>query len=115
MLKITRFGDIRIPRGDSGYFEVKRTKDGEILPFEEGDTLTFTVKKDASEETVLIQKQVSTFDDDGVAMFRLDPSDTASLAFGVYRYDVQATYASGDIDTLVGPGNFYVGEEITSE
>ena len=112
MLKITIFGDIRIPRGDSGYFEVKRTKEGILLPFEEGDVLTFTVKKTAEDAEILIQKQVYSFED-GVALFRLDPADTAPLAFGAYRFDVQAIYPSGDVDTLVGPGNFYVGEEIT--
>lgn len=113
MLKVTQYGDIRIPRGDSGYFEVRKCKDGEVFPFSEGDTLTFTVKRTAK-DPVLIQKTVTSFSS-GVAQFRIDPIDTANLDFGIYRFDVQAKSSAGDVDTLVGPANFIVGEEITDE
>lgn len=114
MLKITRNGSIKIPRGDTGYFSVKRIKDSEILPFEDGDVLKFTVKKTANDTEIITQKTVDSFTD-GCAVFKIDPVDTKSLNFGVYQFDVQATYKNGDIDTLVGPNNFYVGEEITYE
>ena len=112
MLKITRDGDIRIPRGDSGYFDVIRTQEDEKVPFETGDILTMTVRKNAWSPEILLQKEVTVFPD-GIAHFALAPEETSVLPFGIYRFDVQFVSASGDVDTLVGPAHFMVGEEIT--
>ncbi len=112
MLTITRSGNIHIPRGDSGYFEVRRVKEGEVFPFETGDALTFTVKRKIEDPDPVIQKTAELLN--GIARFSLLPSDTKPLSFGKYFFDIQSVYSDGNVDTLVGPASFVVLEEVNN-
>jgi len=42
----------------------------------------------------------------------LDPSDTASLGFGAYVYDIELTKANGDVDTFVNNASFTILPEV---
>ena len=46
-------------------------------------------------------------------MITINPEDTEDLEFGCYVYDVQMTFASGSVKTLVKPAKFFVGGEVT--
>lgn len=100
-------------RGDTFTFTVRMAKsDGAAVPFSSGDTVYFTVRKDANTTTILIQKVITLFND-GAAMFKLNPEDTKPLAFGTYKYDVQLTQADGTVMTIIKYSDFRVTEEVT--
>lgn len=97
---------ITITRGDTASFSISITDaSGAAYEPQEGDTVTFTVKKSTKTDDILIQKT-------GTAV-QLEHEDTADLKYGTYVYDVQLTYASGAIDTFIGPADFVVTEEVT--
>ncbi len=96
-----------VTRGDSAVFGLNLTgADGNAYTLADGDKLTFTVKKTTSDKDALITKDVTT---DIV----LQPSDTNGLEYGRYVYDLQLTRANGDVETIVTPSAFIVGEEVT--
>lgn len=103
-------------RGDTESITVScRDKEtGEFLPFENGDTVYFTVKINAAVETKLIQKIIKIFDE-GKAVIEIEPEDTKPLAYRSYRYDVQWVTAAGRVTTIVPPSTFVVEQEITFE
>ena len=97
---------ITITRGDTASFSISITDaSGAAYEPQEGDVVTFTVKKSTKTEDILIQKTGTSIS--------LAHEDTADLKYGTYAYDVQLTYASGDIDTFIGPADFVVTEEVT--
>ena len=97
-----------IIRGDSGEFLVNVTDDeGQDYTFEEGDILTFTVKKNTNTSDYLIQKTSTS------GLFEIEPSDTNRLRYGSYKYDVQFSKENGYVDTIIGPADFIVLEEVT--
>lgn len=97
---------ISVTRGDTLRLHVDLVQDdGTEYELQDGDELTWTVRRSARSQTVLIQKHGQ----DVV----VEPSDTAPLDFGRYRYDVQLTTASGDVCTVVKPADFIVAEEVT--
>lgn len=111
MYKIDDDGTFSIIRGDSADFTIhlyevddKGEVIGEYNP-EPGDTILFTVKKNTKSNDILIQKTGPNID--------LVPADTKDLDYGSYKYDVQLTFASGFVDTVVPPTVFKVLEEVT--
>ena len=103
---------ISLTRGDSAYISVSCTANGEPRPFVDGETVYFTVKKSIYTEEILIQKIITTFDN-GEALIKLDPSDTAGLDFVDYVYDVQVNLIDGTVATIVKPSTFSVTGEVT--
>ena len=51
--------------------------------------------------------------ENGTVLIKIDPSDTSGLDFGQYVYDVQATFGSGEVKTIIKPAKFFVGGEVT--
>lgn len=102
--------DMYLTRGDTARFSVNifnECDDGEYTPSSD-DKFTFTVKKDAYSEEILIQK-VST----GNPVFKILPEDTKNLDFATYVYDIELATPSGDIYTPVPYSNFNVLKEVT--
>ena len=102
--------NITIVRGDSAEIEIEITEttdEGETQAYEltENDELLFTVKKSVDDTEILFQKSGS--------VIMIDPEDTAELAYGVYRYDVQLTDGSGYVDTVIQPHKFKIVSEVT--
>ena len=99
---------IQITRGDSAIFSLAITKEsGEAVTLAGGDKVLFTVKRTTRDKEVLIQKDITG------GFLVLLPSDTAELPYGFYVYDVQLTYADGEVDTIIPPNLFSVCEEVT--
>lgn len=110
MLNITE-NRISLTRGDTAYLDIEVKIDGNAYELQEDDTLTLTVKKkpsDTDSEPILIQKVIY-----GETLFHIEPSDTAELPFGKYKYDVQLNKANGDVFTIIEPTLFIVLEEVT--
>lgn len=100
---------IYLTRGDSASLEIRITRaDGTVYFPAEGDELTFTLKRSVRDEESIISKKASA---DG--KISIEPSDTAGLAFGEYRYDVQLNTKEGKVYTVVEPDSFFVCEEVT--
>ena len=109
MYRVDEDGTIEMIRGDTAEFDITVTveEEGQIVPYilQEGDILTFTVKKSTKVEEVLIQKFGEHI--------TINPDDTESLKYGGYKYDVQLTFANGKVDTIIPPHNFILNEEVT--
>lgn len=99
---------IRMTRGDTVYLTVPLTSTTEAYEMGATDTLTLSVKRSERDTTFLLQK-VSV----GSNTFHIEPADTASLAFGVYKYDVQLNTSDGDVYTVIPPSTFELLTEVT--
>lgn len=97
---------MQITRGDSAVFEIEvYDADDKQYTLQEGDLLEFTVKKNTKASEALIHKIGS--------LIELYPEDTKDLKYGNYVYDVQLTFASGSVDTIITPTAFAILEEVT--
>lgn len=109
MFKITdgaKGPTITLTRGDYVSFHIDIFDDlGNTYELQEGDVVTFTVKRNTKTDDALIQKN-------GVNIEIL-PEDTSDLRYGSYTYDVQLTPENGHVDTFIGPALFVVSEEVT--
>lgn len=104
-----------IVRGDSDIITISMENElGVQIPFSSGDTVRFTVKSNDSTETKILQKSVTSFSS-GKAIVNILPTDTSSLSYGVYYYDVQWTRADGYKKTIVPKSTFIIQPEITYE
>lgn len=107
--------DIEFPRGDTcPLCMTLKDSDGNVLIPTEGDEIYFTVKKNYTTQDVVLQKKYSNDDFevvDGVIKFVLSHSDTASLAYGSYNYDVQ--FKSNDYVKTILKGSITLTEEAT--
>lgn len=100
---------IQLTRGDSLKLVVTPiNSDGSDYEPEQGDTIRFAMKKSYNDQEPLIEKDIpiDTF------LLSLGPSDTKSLKFGEYVYDVQLTHANGDVDTYISEGTFVITKEV---
>ena len=89
---------IELTKGDSFYCQVEVYEhEGEAYEPQESDSIRFAVKKNYASTTPVIVKPVPT----DTLIFHLDPSDTKDLAVGNYVYDVEITFADGDVDTFI--------------
>lgn len=102
---------LTLTRGDTAVFrvEVRNEATGEAYALQAGDQMFFTVKRNARQSEVLLQKVVTA----PGAPFHLQPEDTANWSYGEYVYDVQITTAGGDVYTVVPPAVLEIGEEVT--
>lgn len=73
-----------------------------------GDTVRFALKKKYGDVKPLIKKEIPT----DTLLLQLDPKDTKRLPFDDYVYDIQLTFANGDIDTFIDRAKFVLTEEV---
>lgn len=100
---------IYITRGDSASMEVSVTQaDSTDYTLQNGDKLTFSVKRSVRDEEALISKTITSG-----SCFDFTPEDTAGLVFGEYRYDLQLKTKDGKVFTIIEPSGFVVCSEVT--
>lgn len=105
---------ISMTRGDSEGFSVSYDdENGAIVPFEDGDTVEFTVRKRDTAPEKLMHKVVTEFEADGTAYFTIEPKDTEGWRFGDYVYDVQWTKRNGWRTTIIKTSPFTVTSEVS--
>ena len=73
-----------------------------------GDTIRFAMKRRYEDNNVLISKAIPT----DTFLLHLRPEDTKSLRFGHYVYDVELTYANGEVDTYIDKATLTLSEEV---
>ena len=90
---------IEMFRGDSETLTVKvRDKVTKAqIPLVTGDTVKFTVRRKEN-DVITFQKTVTAFTD-GNALVEVLPADTVGKEPGRYVYDVEITFADGDVKT----------------
>lgn len=107
--------EISMVRGDSETITLTiKQSDGEDYPLENGDIIYFTVKQHANTSVKLLQKKITTFEGSQV-IIDIEPTDTKTLRFDRYVYDIQLTRKNGDVHTIVPYSRFIVTEEVTYE
>ena len=110
MLSVSKYNEIRLTRGDTAFLNTEPTigegEEKQPYPVQVDDVLTFTVKKNYDDEP-LIEKKIT-----GSTLFHFKPEDTAGLAFGKYKYDVQITTPDGDNFTFIDDSDFVITNEV---
>lgn len=99
---------ITMTRGDTVRINVKIMMDGEEYIPEEGDVVRFAAKKNYTDENPCIIKTVPN----DTLILTLEPSDTKSLEFGYYKYDLQITFSDGDVHTFVTKATLVIDKEV---
>lgn len=99
---------IYLTRGDSLLINTVPTVDGLRYVPKSGDQIRFALKQDTSDGEPLIYKQA----DMTTMRVMLEPTDTKSLEYGTYSYDVELITANGFVSTFIGPEKFIITEEV---
>ena len=105
--------DLSMIRGDSESIILSLKKDGDIIPFNQGDTVYFTVKQSSGTEKIMLQKIITEFDEDGNCIIEIEPEDTKELSFRSYVYDIQLTDSNGRVTTIIPCSKFAIEAEVT--
>lgn len=98
---------IALVRGDTLRMQIEILIDDEPYTPANGDKVRFALKQNYSSSRTLIYKRISNDD----LILYLEPKDTKRLAFGKYVYDVEITFANGDVDTFIR-GEFILEPEV---
>lgn len=76
---------------------------------QEGDSIRFAMKEDYNDPEPLIEKDIPI----DTRILRIDPEDTKNLPQpSSYVYDIQITYANGEVDTFIDRAKFKLTEEV---
>lgn len=98
---------ITLTRGDSCSLSIDiADSDGTPYTLNEGDTLTFTLKKKIESKEVLLSKELNG------TVLNLSPSDTLSLDFGEYVFDIVLKTYDGNVFTIVSVKPFTIAAEV---
>ena len=99
---------ITLTKGDSFYCQLTLTKDGETYTPDADDVIRFGMKKEYTDAKAV----VTTVIPNDTLMLYLAPEATSSLACGKYQYDIEITFADGDIDTFINKAEFNLVPEV---
>lgn len=98
---------ITMTRGDTVRIQVAIDIDGEEYTPAEGDAVRFAAKKAWTDEEPCILIDIPT----DTLVLTINPEDTKQLEFGAYNYDLQITFANGDVATFVTKAKLKLEEE----
>ena len=100
---------IEMTRGDTLriYLTLKDCDGNDYTPAV-GDSIRFAMKKRYNDASPLIMKAIPT----DTLVLELEPSETKNLQFAEYVYDIEMTYANGDVDTFIDRAKFKITEEV---
>ena len=96
---------ITMTRGDTLRVKVGIVVDGEAYAPQEYDVVRFAVKHSTLNSTQTeytdAQPLVTKTIPNETLILELEPSDTKSLGFGKYDYDIQITFGDGTVSTFI--------------
>ena len=99
---------IILTRGDTLFLNLSLTNpDGSDYEPADGDSIRFAMKRKIKDQDCLILKEIPT----DTMVLELEPSDTKSLSFGTYVYDIELTTATGRVSTVI-LGNLELTKEV---
>jgi len=100
---------IKLTRGDTMRIKLDlHTKNGDEYIPSERDEIRFAVKKSYYDAEPLLLIPIPN----DSLILTINPEDTKPLDFGTYVYDIQITYANGDVDTFIYKQRFVIDEEV---
>lgn len=107
---------ISLTRGDTLRVQILLTKDGEEYIPSGNDQVRFALKRPNMnanrtayrDNTPLILKSIPI----SSMILTLNPEDTSNLCFGDYVYDIEMTFANGDVDTFIPNAVFKILPEV---
>ena len=107
---------IVLTRGDTLRLKIGIVKDGEESTPADGDVVRFALKRDKmnggkteySDTAPLVHKVIPNES----LILTIAPEDTKKLGFGQYVYDVEITFASGDVATFITDAPFELTREV---
>lgn len=99
---------ISMVKGDTEYLMVTCLN----YRLQEDDKVEFTIRKRPSDVTRLVHITTTDFVD-GKANIKIEPNHTSKLTPGEYKYDIQITFANGDVKTIVPCSSFVLIPEVT--
>ena len=100
---------IKLTRGDTAYLTIPlELLTGEEYIMQPGDKLELTIKEYVLTNQALVHKEII-----GGNVFHIEPTDTANVPFGKYKYDIQLTTSSGDVFTVIDTDTFEILQEVT--
>jgi len=110
MLNIDRNLNITLTRADTAYIDVSSLKnaDGSDYEYNEGDKVYFRLKYPGS----MLEKELAIDLGNNKSTLTLDPVDTESLAFGIYKYEMELVTAIGEHFTFIADKNFTISKEL---
>lgn len=94
--------NLAMTRGDTESITVVKKQDGETIPFETGDTVTFTMRRKSRDNSEITYQVVVENFVDGKAIIPIPHEATADLAATKYAYDVELIDADGNYTTIIG-------------
>lgn len=98
---------ILLTKGDNASFKVNIMEaNGQIRQLFDDDVITLTVRKTANSDIAFTKTAEN-------GIINIVPTDTKSLAAGIYVYDIQLTTFGGNIYTIIPISYFEIGEEVT--
>lgn len=105
--------DLSMIRGDSESIILSLKEDGNMIPFNQGDTVYFTVKQSSNTDKIMMQKIITTFNEDGNCIIEIYPDDTRDFSFRDYVYDIQLNDSNGRVTTIIPCSKFTISKEVT--
>ena len=104
---------IKIVRGTTNGFSVTVTdEDGEAYELQSGEFIRFGVKQTPTDTSYILTKTITEADTNGDYVFTLTPTDTISLAFGSYWYDI-GLQSGTDYFNIIPASPFEVTSNVT--
>lgn len=101
---------IAMTRGDTLKLQLELIdSEGEVYTPQTDDVVRFAMKEDYDDVEPLILKVIPN----DTLILKLEPEDTKSLPQpSTYVYDLQITFANGDVDTFIDKAKFKLTEEV---
>lgn len=101
-----------VQQGNTRYFRIVPTLNGEEYILSENDRIIFTVRRTARDDPVI--RKVLTREDyaDEELILKLDAKET-ELSTGDYKYDCSIEMSDGERYTFITPDDFIVKETVT--
>lgn len=111
MIQIDNNFNITMTRGDTFARTLVLTKNDAPYVPQEGDVIRFAmaqVYKDKPGYELLLEKVIPN----DTLLWKIEPNETSSLAYGNYKYDLQITYADGTVETFANKKKLTLTEEV---
>lgn len=99
--------EIELTRGDTLKIKIDIFINDEVYIPRPEDSLRFAMKTTYNTSKLLIHKDIPV----DTCILHLEPQDTKGLRFGNYVYDIQITFANGDVNTFIS-GRFTLNPEV---
>ena len=99
--------EIELTRGDTLKIKIDIFINDEVYIPRPEDSLRFAMKTAYNTSKLLIHKNIPV----DTCILHLEPQDTKRLKFGEYVYDIQITFANGDVNTFIS-GRFTLNPEV---